>query len=75
MKRILLILCLLSSAALGSWVFDSTDVVTITDSDTMNFPDANWAMAGWYKMTSNTGSSYRIIYAHTDWADADAHFV
>lgn len=78
MKKILILIMLLAfltPEAMGSWVFTSGDVVEITDDNIMNFPDANFSLTGWYKMTNNTGSDFRIWYQHHDWAAAGGHVV
>lgn len=69
-----LIVCIVTSMSLGSWFFDSTDVVEVTDAAVLNFPNGSWSLAGWFKMTSNTGSSYRKVYEHTNWGASGAHY-
>lgn len=46
-----------------AWLFDdsNTDDVQISDNAALTFPDADWTIAGWIKLTSNTGSFYQYF--------------
>ena len=71
-KKILIILlaCLISTTCFASWVFNSgTDKVVITDSNTLDFASADFAIAFWWKMPANAGSAVHVPMALGEWDD------
>ncbi|MBK7565237.1 MAG: hypothetical protein IPI21_13700 [Propionivibrio sp.] len=45
-----------------SWLFDEVDdYVTLADDAALTFPDGDWTVAGWIRLTDNTGSAFQYF--------------
>lgn len=45
-----------------AFLFDSSDNITLADNAALTFPDADWAIGGWVKFSSRTGTTARNLW-------------
>lgn len=57
------LLCILGPyTAYPAWEFDSIDYVSVADGPATTFPNANWAIGGWIKLSTTTGWSFDFTF-------------